>query len=56
MKIIISYRDQFGHWRRFQEKNNERDAYRTAVIKAKQMNKRFRLTDENGRILDLIDG
>ena len=55
MKIYLSYQDQFGRWIQYQTKNNERDAYRVAKLKAGQMNKRFCLTDENGRVLDLIN-
>ena len=54
MKIFLSYQDQFGRWIQYQTKNNERDAYRVAKLKSLQMNKRFRLTDENSRVLDLI--
>ena len=54
MKIFLSYQDQFGKWRQYQTKQNELDAYRVAKLKAKQMNKRFRLTDGNGRVLDLF--
>ena len=55
MKIYLSYQDQFGKWIQYQTKNNERDAYRVAKLKSEQMKKRFRLTDENGRVLDLIN-
>ena len=55
MKIYLSYQDQFGKWIQYQTKNNERDAYRVAKLKAGQMNKRFRLTDKSGRVLDLIN-
>ena len=55
MKIYLSYQDQFGRWIQYQTKNNERDAYRVAKLKSEQMHKRFRLTDENDRVLDLID-
>ena len=54
MKIFLSYQDQFGKWRQYQTKHNELDAYRVAKLKAKQMNKRFPLTDGNGRVLDLF--
>ena len=54
MKIFLSYQDQFGVWRQYQTKQNELDAYRVAKLKAKQMNKRFRLTEGNGRVLDLF--
>ena len=55
MKIFLSYQDQFGRWRQYQTKNNEIDAYKVAKIKAGQINKRFRLTDASGRVLDLIN-
>ena len=55
MKIYLSYQDQFGRWRQYQTKNNEIDAYRVAKLKAKQMHKRFRITDDSGRVLDLIN-
>jgi len=55
MKIYLSYQDQFGKWIQYQTKNNESDAYRVAKLKSEQINKRFRLTDENGRVLDLIN-
>ena len=55
MKIFLSSQDQFGRWIQYQTKNNERDAYRVAKLKAGQMNKRFRLNDESGRVLDLIN-
>ena len=54
MKIFLSYQDQFGKWRKYQTKQNELDDYRVAKLKAKQMNKRFRLTEGNGRVLDLF--
>ena len=55
MKILLSYQNQFGGWIQYQTKNNERDAYRVAKLKSEQMNKRFRLTDENGNLIDLIN-
>ena len=54
MKIYLSYQDQFGKWRQYQTKHNELDAYRVAKLKAKQRNKRFRLTDASGGVLDLF--
>ena len=54
-KYFIQYQDQFGKWRPYQTKHNEEDAWRVAKQIAKRMGKRFRLTDEGGRVLDLID-
>ena len=55
MKIFLSYQDQFGKWRQYQTKHNELDAYKVAKLKAKQSNKRFRLIDSSGRVLDLFN-
>ena len=55
MKIFFSYQDQFGRWIQYQTKNNERDACRVAKLKVMEMNKRFRLTDDSGRVLDIIN-
>jgi uncharacterized protein YukE len=55
MKIQIEYQDQFKRWHHYQTMNNEANAYRTSVTKAKSTNKRFRLKDDEGSILDIID-
>lgn len=54
-KIYIEYQDKFGHWRQYQTKNNERDAYRTANARAQQTGKRHRIVDEDRRVLDICD-
>ena len=55
MRIYLSYEDQFGNFVQYQTKNNLADATRTAKIKSKQMNRRFKLTDDQGSLLDLIN-
>jgi len=55
MKVFIEYQNQFKQWVPFQQKNNEADAYRVASRRAASTNKRHRLKDEKGRILDIID-
>ena len=55
MRIYLSYLDQFGSWVQIYTKNNMADAVRTAKIKSKQMNRRFKLTDDQGSLLDLIN-
>jgi len=52
-KIFIEYQDQFGFWKQFQTKHNERDAYRVASARAQQTGKRHRIVDEDRRILDI---
>jgi len=55
VRINIEWQDQFGRWQRFQTKHNEADAFRTAQSRARSTGKRHRLTDENGRLLDVIE-
>ena len=55
MKVHLYYQQQFGNWVHYQTKHNKNDAYRVAKLKSKQMSKRFKLTDDDGRVLDLID-
>ena len=55
MKIHLYCQQQFGNWMHYQTKHNGNDAYRVAKLKSKQMGKRFKLTDDDGRVLDLID-
>tara|TARA_B100001113_G_C21107260_1_gene621449 strand:- start:229 stop:399 length:171 start_codon:yes stop_codon:yes gene_type:complete len=55
MKIFIQYQQQFGNWVHYQEKHNERDAYRTAARRAQSTKKRHRLVDKDGTLLDLIE-
>ena len=52
-KIYIEYQDHFGHWRQYQTKNNERDAFRTANARAQQTGKRHRIVDEDRLVLDI---
>ena len=54
MRIYLSYEDQFGNFIQYQTKNNMADAIRTAKIKSKQINRRFKLTNNKGALLDLI--
>ena len=54
MKVIIQYQDLFGRWLRYTEKHNEADAYRVATRRATSVNKRHRLIDNNGSVLDII--
>lgn len=55
MKFVLQYQDQFGSWKRWGEKRNEGDAYRTAKARAKATGKRFRIVDADGRLVDLVD-
>ena len=54
MKFFLSFEGQFGEFIQYQTKNNMADAIRTAKIKSKQMNRRFKITNDQGQLLDLI--
>ena len=55
VKVFIQYQDQFGRWHPYQTKHNEGDAYRTAESRARSTGKRYRLVDQNGNLLDLVN-
>ena len=55
MTINIEYQDQFGHWRHYQTKQNQADAYRVAKRRAESTGKRHRLVDQSGALLDLLN-
>ena len=54
-RIVIQWQDQYGCWQRFQEKQNQADAYRTAQARARSTRKRHRLVDGDGQLLDLLE-
>ena len=54
MKFVLQYQDQFGSWKRWGEKHNEGDAYRTAKSRAAATGKRFRIVDGDGTLIDLV--
>lgn len=54
-KFFIEYRDQFFRWHQTHTKHNEADAYRTAKAQANLNGRRYRVVDENRRVLDIID-
>ena len=55
MKVHIEWQEQFGRWQHYTTKHHHPDAYRTAVYRAKNTNKRHRLVDDSGNLLDLVD-
>ncbi len=55
MKIFVQYQDQFGHWRQYTTKQNERDAFRVASNRASSTGKRHRLVSYDGQLLDLVE-
>ncbi|MCP9909385.1 hypothetical protein KBZ15_05565 [Cyanobium sp. BA20m-p-22] len=55
MTINIEWQDQQGKWHHFQTKQNQADAYLVASRRASSTGKRYRLVDDDGRLIDLID-
>ena len=55
VRVHIEYMTNQQRWQHYQTKHNEPDAYRTAMYRAKATGKRYRLVDDDGRIIDLID-
>ncbi len=55
MKIYVEYMDQFRVWRQYTTKQNERDASRVAMQRARGTGKRHRLVDVNGRLLVVFE-
>ena len=54
-KIHIEVQNQFGRWQHVQTMHNEANAYRTAQQRARSTDKRYRLVDDDGHLLDVID-
>jgi len=55
VKIHIEYQDQFGYWKHYTTQNHQPSAYITAKHRARSTGKRYRLVDEDGRVLDLLN-
>ena len=55
MKISIQWQDEFGHWKHYQMMHHLPGAYRTAKHRAKHTEKRHRLVNEDGTLLDLVE-
>tara|TARA_Y100001978_G_C23613093_1_gene394561 strand:+ start:528 stop:701 length:174 start_codon:yes stop_codon:yes gene_type:complete len=55
VKISIEWQDQFFRWHHYQTCHHQQSAYRTAQFRARSTKKRYRLVDEDGRLLDLVE-
>ena len=55
MKVNIQWQNQFGFWVHYQTCHHLQSAYRTAKFRANNTKKRYRLVDENGSLLDLVE-
>jgi hypothetical protein len=54
-RIHIEVQNQFGRWQHVQTMHNEANAFRTAQQRARSSGKRYRLVDDDGQLLDVID-
>ena len=54
-KYKIQVRNQFGGWQQSQTVHHLPSASRTAQTKATQSGKQYRIIDENGILVDLIN-
>jgi hypothetical protein len=55
MTINIEWQDQFGRWHHYQTKQTQADAYRVAQSRAVSTDKRHRLVDGTGNLLDILN-
>lgn len=53
-KVIIYWEDQFKVFQRYTAMYHHPSAVRTAQQRATKQNRRYKITDENGNLLDLI--
>ena len=55
MKYILWWQDQHFHWHRYQEQYGHTSAYNTALKRANSTGKKYKITDGDGRLLDLVE-
>tara|TARA_B100001094_G_scaffold268399_1_gene272095 strand:- start:1114 stop:1281 length:168 start_codon:yes stop_codon:yes gene_type:complete len=55
MKFHIYWQTQFGGWQKYSTKHNQDDAFRVMSRRAASTGKRHKMTDDDGRLLDLVD-
>ena len=55
MIINIQWQDQHGNWHHYQSKHNQADAYRVAQSRAVSTDKRHRLVDGTGNLMDILN-
>ena len=54
-KVIIQWQDQFCNWQHYTTIHHQRSAYKAAQNKASNQNRRYRLVDDGGYLIDLIN-
>ena len=53
-KFHIYCQNQHGIWQKYLTKTNEADTFRTMTRRAKSTNRRHKITDDSGHMLDVI--
>ena len=54
-KVIIQWQDQFFNWQHYTTMHHQQSAYKTAQNRASNQNRRYRLVDDGGHFIDLIN-
>ena len=54
-KFHIYWQNQHGIWQKYLTKTNEVDTFRTMTRRAKSTNLRHKMTDDSGRMLDVVN-
>ncbi len=54
-KVIIQWQDQFGNWQHYTTMHHQPSAFRTAQNRASNQNRRYRLIDDFGNLIDVIN-
>ena len=55
MKFVVQYETQLHLWKNYGTYNGRNSAYRTAQLRAKEQKRRFRIVDENNKLLDTFN-
>ena len=54
-KVIIQWQDQFCNWQHYTTMHHQQSAYKAAQHRASNQNRRYRLVDDSGHLIDLIN-
>ena len=54
-KVIIQWQDQFCNWQHYTTIHHQQSAYKAAQNRSSNQNRRYRLVDDSGHLIDLIN-
>ena len=54
-KVIIQWQDQFFNWQHNTTMHHQQSAYKAAQNRASNQNRRYRLVDDFGHLIDIIN-